>query len=362
MSILTSDLKKLIGLFPMKERRLVMADMIQVEWRRQGSQLMSKRAKLDQVVAHSCCCSKRVGAHISAAGGVCNAFSNNFAIDGKAFACFLKSQRKWASPPLSDSDVTKFNEKAIEFNFDKNFILPHGSYLINLASPDPEMRAKSFNNFVDDLQRCHRFGISLYNFHPGSTVGKITVNQALEYIAESINRAHSLVPDVIVVLETMAGQGNVLGSKFEELRDIITRIEDKSRIGVCIDTCHIFSAGYDIRSKKAYDKTMEKFESTVGFKYLKGVHLNDSKTGFNEGKDRHENIGKGKIGLNTFRFIMNDCRFDNIPMVLETPASENESTDIYAEEIRLLYSLVEIKADDAIDAGKLANEIDESEK
>ena len=322
---------------------------------------MSKRAKLDQAVAHSCCCSKRVGAHISAAGGVFNAFSNNSTIDGKAFACFLKSQRKWASPPLSDSDVTKFNEKAIEFNFDKKFILPHGSYLINLASPESEMRAKSFDNFIDDLQRCHRFGISLYNFHPGSTVGKITVNQALEHIAESINRAHSLVPDVIVVLETMAGQGNVVGSKFEELRDIITRIEDKSRIGVCIDTCHIFSAGYDIRSKKAYDKTMEKFESTIGFKYLKGVHLNDSKTGFNEGKDRHENIGKGKIGLNTFRFIMNDPRFDDIPMVLETPASENESTDIYREEITLLYSLIENKVDNGIDADKSANEIAESE-
>lgn len=325
---------------------------------------MSKRVKLDQVVTHSCCCSKRVGAHISAAGGVFNAFSNNSVVDGKAFACFLKSQRKWTSPPLSDSDVTKFNEKAIEFNFDKKFILPHGSYLINLASPDPEMRAKSFDNFLDDLQRCHRFGISLYNFHPGSTVGKITVNQALEHISESINRVHSLVPNVIVVLETMAGQGNVVGSKFEELRDIITKVEDKSRIGVCIDTCHIFSAGYDIRSRKAYDKTMEKFESTIGFKYLKGVHLNDSKTGFNEGKDRHENIGKGKIGLNTFKYIMNDPRFDNIPMVLETPASENDSTDIYKEEIKLLYSLIENKSEYDVDSKESGNEIaeDESEK
>ena len=302
---------------------------------------MSKKAKLDQVVGHSCCCSKHVGAHISAAGGVFNTFANNSAIDGKAFACFLKSQRKWSSPPLTDSDVTKFNEKALEFNFEKKFILPHGSYLINLASPDSEMRAKSFDNFIDDLKRCQRFGISLYNFHPGSTVGKCTVKQALEYIAESINRAHSLVPDVIVVLETMAGQGNVIGSKFEELRDIISKIEDKSRIGVCIDTCHIFSAGYDIRSKKAYDKTMEKFESTIGFTYLKGVHLNDSKTAFNEGKDRHENIGKGKIGTNSFKYIMNDPRFDNIPMVLETPASESDSTEVYSKEIELLYSLIE---------------------
>ncbi len=172
-------------------------------------------------------------------------------------------------------------------------------------------------------------------------MGKCSIAQSLDFIAESINRAHSIVPDVIVVLETMAGQGNVIGSKFEELRDIIGKISDKSRIGVCIDTCHIFSAGYDIRSKVAYEKTMEKFETIIGFKYLKGVHLNDSKTGFNEGKDRHENIGKGKIGLNTFRFIMNDTRFDNIPMVLETPASEDNSKEVYSKEIELLYSLID---------------------
>lgn len=302
---------------------------------------MTKRLKLDQIVSNPCCCCKRVGAHISAAGGAFNTFSNNSAINGKAFACFLKSQRKWTSPPLLDSDVAKFNEKAIEFSFDKKFILPHGSYLINLASSDVEMRAKSFDNFIDDLKRCHRLGISLYNFHPGSTVGKCSISQSITYVSESINRAHSLVPNVIVVLETMAGQGNVIGSKFEELRDIISKVEDKSRIGVCIDTCHIFSAGYDIRSKTAYEKTMEKFGNIVGFEYLKGVHLNDSKTGFNEGKDRHENIGKGKIGLNTFRYIMNDPRFDNIPMVLETPASESDSIDVYSDEIKLLYSLIE---------------------
>ncbi len=301
---------------------------------------VAKRIKLDS--AHSsCCCSKRVGAHISAAGGVFNAFANNAAIDGRAFACFLKSQRKWASPPLSEGDVQKFNETALEFKFEKHYILPHGSYLINLANPDPEARTKSFDNFLDDLKRCERLGISLYNFHPGSTVGKCSVKEALQHVADAINKAHTLVEGVCVVLETMAGQGNVIGSKFEELAGIIERIEDKTRIGVCIDTCHIFSAGYDIRSKIAYEKTMALFESKIGFKYLKGVHLNDSKTGFNEGKDRHENIGKGKIGLNTFRFIMNDPRFNDIPMVLETPASEDQSTDIYKKEIELLYSFID---------------------
>ena len=317
---------------------------------------VAKRAKLDSCVTSCCCSSKRVGAHISAAGGVFNAFVNNAAVNGQAFACFLKSQRKWTSPPLSDSDVQKFNEKALEFKFEKRFILPHGSYLINLANPDAEARAKSFDNFVDDLQRCQKLGISLYNFHPGSTVGKCSVKEALQFVADAINKAHTMVSDVCVILETMAGQGNVMGSKFEELKGIIEKVEDKSRVGVCIDTCHIFSAGYDIRSKVAYEKTMAHFESIIGFKYLKGVHLNDSKTGFNEGKDRHENIGKGKIGLNTFRYIMNDPRFNDVPMVLETPAADDESTDIYKQEIELLYSLIETG-----EADKSSEETEEAE-
>lgn len=303
---------------------------------------LAKRVKLEHCAASSssCCCSKRIGAHISAAGGVFNAFHNNAAVNGQAFACFLKSQRKWTSPPLSDSDIQKFNDKALEFKFEKRFILPHGSYLINLANPDPEARAKSFDNFVDDLKRCEKLGITLYNFHPGSTVGKCTVKEALKHVADAINKAHTMVSNVCVVLETMAGQGNVIGSKFEELAAIIELVEDKSRVGVCIDTCHIFSAGYDIRSKVAYEKTMAQFDAKIGFKYLKGVHLNDSKTGFNEGKDRHENIGKGKIGLNAFRYIVNDPRFDDVPMVLETPASDNDASDVYKKEIELLYSLI----------------------
>lgn len=327
---------------------------------------MSKKVKLE--LEHvSCCCSgnksKRVGAHISAAGGVFNTFANNLAVEGRAFACFLKSQRKWTSPPLTDSDVEKFNQRAIEFKFDKQYILPHGSYLINLGNPDAEVREKSFGNFIDDLDRCRRFGINLYNFHPGSTVGKCSVSQSLQFIADNINKAHTLVSDVIIVMETMAGQGNVIGSKFEELRGIIDKIEDKSRIGVCIDTCHIFSAGYDIRSKIAYEKTMEKFEKIIGFNYLKGVHLNDSKTAFNEGKDRHENIGKGKIGLNAFRFIMNDPRFDNIPMVLETPAAESETESIYSQEIKLLYSLIENNNNDDPNSNKeITEEATEEQK
>jgi AP endonuclease-1 len=311
---------------------------------------MTKKAKLElaeKVVASisplseaSCCCSKKVGAHISAAGGVFNVFANNQSVGGKAFACFLKSQRKWTSPPLAEADISKFNEKATELQFDKKLILPHGSYLINLGNPDEELWRKSLDNLVDDLRRCFKLGISLYNFHPGSTVGKCTPKESIKRIAKAINEAHLAVEKVVVVLETMAGQGNVIGSKFEELRDIIEMIEDKSRIGVCIDTCHIFSAGYDIRSRKAYEKTMAAFEEAIGFKYLRGVHLNDSKAEWRSCLDRHENIGKGKIGLNAFRFIMNDPRFDNIPMVLETPASEGQEGDVYKKEIELLYSLI----------------------
>ena len=311
---------------------------------------MSKRVRVEHAAEHlahslassNCCeCSKKVGAHISAAGGVFNTFGNNAAVNGRAFGCFLKTQRKWSAPPLSDSDMQKFNDKAVEFKFDKNLILPHGSYLINLGNPDEEMWKKSFDNFIDDILRCQKLGISLYNFHPGSTVGKCSVKDSLKKISTAINEAHKLVPDVIIVMETMAGQGNVVGSKFEELRDIISMIEDKSRIGVCIDTCHIFAAGYDIRSEKAYEKTMLAFDQTIGFEYLRGVHLNDSKADLRSGLDRHENIGKGKIGIKAFKAIMNDSRFDNVPMILETPATEGVEAEVYRKEIELLYSLIE---------------------
>jgi len=285
-----------------------------------------------------------VGAHVSAAGGVHNAVKNACKIGGRAFALFLKNQRTWNSKELSLEEVAKFNQAIDSSGFDRSKIMPHGSYLVNLANPEEAKRKKSFDTFVDDLQRCHRLGILLYNIHPGSTLGSDS-RTAIRFVADSINEAHRLVPTVTVLIETMAGQGNVIGSKFEELRQLIDLVEDKSRIGVCLDTCHIFAAGYDIRTPKAYQKTMQLFEDIVGLPFLRGVHLNDSLGALGSCKDRHANIGKGLIGLNAFRLIMKDPRFNHIPIVLETPAPEGKEDAIYKEEIDLLYNLINSKVD-----------------
>lgn len=282
-----------------------------------------------------------VGAHVSAAGGAWNAFSNTLNIGGTAMALFLKNQRKWDSVPFKDEDIKKFKDLREHYGFDSSKILPHGSYLINLGNPDEAKRVKSYESFVDDVKRCHALGIGLYNLHPGSTVGNCSISKSVELVAESINRVHQEVEDVCIVLETMAGQGNSIGNKFEDLQQIISLVIDKERIGVCIDTCHIFAAGYDIRTRDSYLETMDKFDKAVGFKYLKGLHLNDSKADLGSGVDRHENLGQGKIGLNAFRFLMNDDRFKNIPMILETPAKNGLEVETYSKEIKLLYSLLD---------------------
>jgi AP endonuclease-1 len=283
-----------------------------------------------------------IGAHVSGAGGLFNAFVNTRKIGGSAMALFLKNQRKWSSSPLGEPDISKFKEFQARLGVKSDMILPHGSYLINLGNPDSSVWQKSYDSFVDDVRRCQQLGIRLYNFHPGSTVGKCSVKESIALIASGINAVHKEVPDVCIVLETMAGQGHTIGNKFEDLRHIIDKVQNKSRVGICIDTCHIFSAGYDIRSKAAYTKTMDKFGEIVGFEYLKGVHLNDSKTDLGSGKDRHENIGRGKIGIEAFRHLINDPRFTNIPMVLETPLGEGANGEsIYRREIELLYSLLD---------------------
>lgn len=283
-----------------------------------------------------------VGAHVSGAGGLYNSFAYSQKIGGRAMALFLKNQRKWEAPKLSQKDIEVFVTTQKLHNFDSEKILPHGSYLINLGNPDEEKRKKSYISFIDDLKRCDELGIVLYNLHPGSTVGLCSVKDSIKYISNAINEAHKEVKNVCVVLETMAGQGNTVGSKFEELKEIIELVFEKSRVGVCIDTCHIFAAGYDIRTKDSYKKTMQQFDSIVGFKFLRGVHLNDSKADLGSGKDRHENIGKGKIGLDAFKNLMNDDRFKNIPLILETPVAAGEDEhNIYSKEIELLYSLVE---------------------
>ena len=276
---------------------------------------------------------KYIGAHVSAAGGVQNAPLNAASIGANAFALFTKNQRQWVAPPLTDQQVEEFLINMDAGNFTADQVLPHDSYLINLGHPDKEKRRKSLEAFVDEMDRCLQLGLHLLNFHPGSHLREISEEKCLDYIAESINEAHRRTPAVIAVLENTAGQGSNLGYKFEHLSHIIERVEDKDRIGVCIDTCHTFVAGYDLRTREAFDKTMEQFDQVVGFSYLKAMHLNDSKPPLGAKVDRHQSIGMGEIGEDAFRFIMEDFRFDHIPLTLETIDST-----IWPEEIRRLKS------------------------
>jgi len=277
---------------------------------------------------------KYIGPHVSAAGGVENAPLNAKEIGATAFALFTKNQRQWFSKPLTEDNINKFKENCEACGYKPEHILPHDSYLINLGNPDAEKLLKSKKAFLDELQRCEQLGLTYLNFHPGSHLGQYSEDECLETIADSINWALSQTEFVTAVIENTAGQGNNVGYKFEHLAKIIENIKDKSRIGVCIDTCHAYTSGYDIRTEDAFLDTFEKFEKIVGFKYLRGMHLNDSKKELATKVDRHNSIGEGYIGLDAFKFIINDDRFDEIPLILETPNS-----DIWADEIKLLYSL-----------------------
>jgi len=274
---------------------------------------------------------KYIGAHVSAAGGVENAVKNAADIGARGFALFTKNQRQWSAKPLNEKNIVKFKEYMQEYGFNSDGILPHDSYLINLGHPETEKREKSLISFIDEAKRVERLGLKYLNFHPGSHLKKITEEECLDLISESVNKAIKETENCIFVIETTAGQGSNLGYKFEHLAYIIDKTEDKERIGVCIDTAHIFAAGYDIRTKEAYEETMEKFQKTVGFKFLKGMHINDSKAKFASRVDRHHSLGKGEIGIDAFKFIMQDKRIDNIPLILETIEPE-----IWAEEIKLL--------------------------
>lgn len=275
---------------------------------------------------------KRIGAHVSASGGVEFAPLNASEIGANAFALFTKNQRQWVSKPLTEESIRLFKENCEKLGFAPEAILPHDSYLINLGHPEEEGLTKSRMAFLDEMQRCEQLGLKLLNFHPGSHLNKISIEDCLTRIAESINLALEKTQGVTAVIENTAGQGSNLGNEFWQLKYIIDRVDDKSRVGVCLDTCHTFTAGYDILAN--YDIVFEQFEKEVGFNYLCAMHINDSKKELGTRVDRHDSLGKGFIGQSFFERLMKDSRFDNIPLILETP---DES--LWKEEIAWLRSL-----------------------
>ncbi|WP_415882545.1 deoxyribonuclease IV [Neptuniibacter sp. QD34_54] len=272
-----------------------------------------------------------VGAHVSASGGVQNAPLNAKEIEANAFALFTKNQRRWVAKPLDSKTIASFKKNCAALNFKPEQILPHDSYLINLGHPEEDALQKSRDAFLDEMQRCEQLGLVYLNFHPGSHLRKISEEECIAKIAESLNWAIAQTESVVAVIENTAGQGSNLGFSFEQLAAIIDQVEDKNRVGVCIDTCHMFAAGYDIRTQESCAEVFEDFAKIVGFEYLKGMHLNDSKGGLNSRLDRHHSLGQGEIGLEVFKFIMRDDRFRGIPLVLETI-----DETIWAEEIQML--------------------------
>jgi deoxyribonuclease-4 len=279
---------------------------------------------------------KYVGAHVSASGGVENAPINAHEIGAKAFALFTKNQRQWFSSPLTQENIKKFRENCSKYGYDPGMILPHDSYLINLGNPSKEPLEQSRKSFLDEMKRCELLGLTMLNFHPGSHLKQISEEDCLKLIAESINIALDKTKGVTAVIENTAGQGSNVGYRFEHLKFIIDLVEDKSRVGVCLDTCHTYTSGYDLKSEEGYHTSMNEFDKVVGFSNLRALHVNDSKKELASRVDRHDNLGKGFLGEDLFRRIMNDPRFDNMPLILETPEEE-----LWEEEIRWLYSLVE---------------------
>lgn len=277
---------------------------------------------------------KRIGAHVSASGGVFNAPLNAAKIEADAFAMFVKNQRRWDAPPLSAEEIVAFKDALKQSGISAEHVLVHDSYLINLGHPREAEREKSLNAFIDEIRRCEALGLKLLNFHPGSHLNEISAQVCLDNIAGSLNFAIANTAGVKLVLENTAGQGSNLGYDFAQLAYVIDKISNKDRIGVCIDTCHAFAAGYDLRSQQAYERTMSEFDRAIGYKFLSGMHLNDTKNELGVRKDRHESLGRGFLGLAAFENIMNDPNIDEIPLILETI-----NNSLWAEEIALLRSM-----------------------
>ena len=276
---------------------------------------------------------KHIGPHVSATGGVENAPLNAMVVGATAFALFTKNQRQWVSAPLTSKSIEAFKQNCGKAGITADYILPHDSYLINLGQPEEESLQKSRDAFLDEMKRCEQLGLKMLNFHPGSHLNKISLEECLRRIAESINLALDQTHDVTAVIENTAGQGSNVGFSFQHIAYIIDKVEDKSRVGVCIDTCHTYSAGYDLKTEEGYNNTFHEFDETIGAHYLRAIHLNDTKKPFASRVDRHDNIGKGLLGMEFFERFMRDKRFDNMPIILETP-----DDSLWAEEIKLLYS------------------------
>lgn len=278
---------------------------------------------------------KYIGAHVSAENSVAESPLRAEEIGAKSFALFTRNPSRWFAPPLKKADIELFKERCREMGFDSSVILPHDSYLINLGAPDAEKLEKSRKAFLDEMERCMQLGLTMLNFHPGSHLNLMPENECLDLIAESINLTLDKTEGVKAVIECTAGQGSNLGYKFPQIARIIEGVKDKERVGVCIDTCHAFAAGYDLATAAGYRDTWEEFDREIGANYLCGIHLNDAKKGLGSRIDRHEQIGKGALGTEFFEMLMNDPRIDGIPVILETP-----DDTLWKEEIAYLYSLI----------------------
>lgn len=274
-----------------------------------------------------------VGAHVETTGGVQNAPQNAHALGCASLAMFTRNQRQWSAPPLAESTVAAFRDSCARLNYGPGTILAHDSYLINLGNPDPAARLKSIDALLDEATRCEQLGIQLLNTHPGSHLGRTSDDECARTIADCINTIHARTSTVTLVLETTAGQGSWIGYRFEHIARVIERVRAPSRVGFCIDTCHIFAAGYDIRTKRGWNEMLQQASTIVGLDKLRGLHLNDSKHALASRKDRHECLGKGHIGLDAFKAIMRDERVAGMPLILETP-----DMDRWPEEIRMLKS------------------------
>jgi deoxyribonuclease IV len=277
-----------------------------------------------------------VGAHVETVGGVHNAPGNAHAIGCRSFALFTKNQRRWAAPPLTPAVASAFEQACAAHGYPLSHVAAHDSYLVNLGHPEADARKRSLDAFIDEMQRCEMLGIPALVMHPGSHLRLIDENTCLATIAHSINAAHAATASVSVLVETTAGQGSNVGYRFEHLARIINEIDDTSRVGVCLDTCHVFAAGFDIRTRGGLETMLEKLDTIVGLRYLRACHLNDSRHELGSRKDRHACIGEGALGIETFRAVMNEPRLAGMPLILETPLRER-----WADEIRLLYSLAD---------------------